>query len=77
MEDNTTCAIVLNYLQIAGTTPLMRAAKTGHQECVKLMINNGAHVDMRDANGMTAAEWSKKITHEDLTNKPWVIKFVS
>ena len=44
----------VNVRDKAGRTPLHLAALGGSDECVELLIDNGASVDAQDARGMTA-----------------------
>lgn len=47
-----------------GFTPLILAAKEGHSECIKLLLNCGAKVGICDKiNNMTAIHYSAKNGH--------------
>jgi ankyrin repeat protein len=48
MRDSRTC----------GETPLHRAAAFGEANTIQLLINAGAKVDARDANGDTPLSWA-------------------
>jgi ankyrin repeat protein len=39
----------------------MRAANSGHCECVKMLLQNGAQRDLRNASGKTAADLATAI----------------
>lgn len=41
----------LNATTPGGATPIMRAAYAGHLDMVKLLLNAGARVDLRDSDG--------------------------
>ena len=47
-----------------GFTPLIAAAKNGHAQCARVMIEAGAAVDAADNEGMTALLWAGKNGHE-------------
>ncbi len=53
-------------------TALMRAAQRGHAECVNVLLRNGAHRELRNANGHSAAELAKEAGHNKLAD---VIEF--
>jgi ankyrin repeat domain-containing protein 17 len=53
-------------LQVACTTALMQASQNGHLKCVKLLILNGARCDIRNANGLTAADLAADNGHADI-----------
>ncbi|MGD9008489.1 MAG: ankyrin repeat domain-containing protein, partial [Desulfobacteraceae bacterium] len=42
-----------------GWTPLMRAAKGGHQETLRILLQNGADVHLRNKEGKTALDYAK------------------
>ena len=44
----------------AGETPLMLAAAAGHDKIVKLIVDGGADVRMKDRNDDTALEYAEK-----------------
>lgn len=55
------------------TTPLMMAARGGHTDTVKLLIEEGADASLRNTLGMTAADFARKfadVRHEKPQN-PW------
>jgi DNA-binding NtrC family response regulator/ankyrin repeat protein len=44
----------VNWRNVFGTSPLMRAAKYGHEKVLRLLITHGAEVDAQNVNGTTA-----------------------
>ena len=42
-----------------GKTPLMYAARYNRAEIVKLLLNNGAKLDIKDSSGHTASDYAK------------------
>ena len=44
----------LNYQNGEGRTALMRSAKRGYKDIVRVIIDNGADVNLVDKNGKTA-----------------------
>lgn len=55
------------------TTPLMMAARGGHTDTMKLLVEEGADVSLRNSLGMTAADFARKfadVRHEKPQN-PW------
>ena len=49
-----------------GETPLIKAAKTGHKEVVKLLLEKGATLDLTDFTGRTALDHAKQNRHPDV-----------
>jgi ankyrin repeat protein len=47
--------MLFSYLQVGGTTALMRATQGGYQDCAYVLLNHGARCDLCNANGQTAA----------------------
>ena len=47
----------VNY-QKADKTPLMYAAIEGHTDVVKILLENGADIGLKDAEGQTAAMYA-------------------
>ena len=47
-----------NMQDSAGITPLMYAAELGSVDAMKLLLDNGAVVNLRNTNGATALMWS-------------------
>ncbi|KAG8586556.1 hypothetical protein GDO81_005421 [Engystomops pustulosus] len=39
-----------------GETPVHKAARAGSMDCLKALVTNGAQIDFRNANGLTAAD---------------------
>ena len=54
VEALITMGCSVNCINVAGSTPLMEAARKGHEEVVKKLILAGAMVDMQDGRGNTA-----------------------
>lgn len=60
----------VNKRSIDGATPLIAAAKLGHEGVVRLLIENGkAEYDMRDANGCTALCYAASGGHEGIVKR--------
>ncbi len=49
-----------------GTTPLMMAVRQDHPETVKLLIKLGADISLRNDDGASAGDWSRKSTDEEI-----------
>ena len=49
----------------AGKVPLMYAAQGGHTECVQLLLQRGANVNMRSASRSTAAHYAAEHGHKE------------
>lgn len=49
-----------------GDTPLMWAAEKGLVDMTKLLLNNGAAVDLKNKIGMTALDWAIKNGHNEV-----------
>lgn len=47
-------------------TPLMLAAQQGHKACVKVLLENGAHLDYLDRNKCTALDYAEENNHESV-----------
>ena len=43
---------------VFGLTPLMQAIKAGRSEAVKLLVDAGARLDLKDSEGRTAADYA-------------------
>jgi len=54
-----------NQSTLDGTKPLLIAAKKRNPELLKPLIENGAEVDGRDENGLTALMWAASMGLED------------
>lgn len=65
LPDNQKLTIV-NKVDIYGSTAMHIASSKGHYECVKLLTENGAEVDIQDRNGMTALHLSCLFGHFSL-----------
>jgi ankyrin repeat protein len=48
------------------TTPIMMAARSGHILTVKLLLDEGADVSLKNEQGMTALDFAKKFNHTDI-----------
>jgi len=48
-----------------GTTPLMMAAMYGNRELVKLLLESGADVGLRNAQGLNASDFAERAGRED------------
>lgn len=53
-----TAHVDLNLPDEYGKTVLMKAASYGYDNIVKLLLDNGAQVDLRDKNGWTALKYA-------------------
>jgi hypothetical protein len=51
---------------LEGNTALMAAAKGGHRDVVRLLLNCGAHVLMQNTRGMTAVHFAKLGNHMEV-----------
>ena len=51
-----------------GTSPLMAAAREGHEEIVKLLLSRKANINAKSAQGETALFWAVKGRHEEAEN---------
>ncbi|SNS78652.1 hypothetical protein SAMN06265795_106175 [Noviherbaspirillum humi] len=48
------------------TTPIMMAARGGHILTVKLLLDEGADVTLKNDQGMTAIDFAEKFNHKDI-----------
>lgn len=55
---------MLNAQDGKGRTPLMRAAANGQINAIKVLLERGAGLDLKDANGYTAAQIAQEAGHE-------------
>lgn len=53
---------------LAGQTPLYYAARRGHLECCKVLIEKGADVSHTDSNGKTAVEFARKAKYTEVAD---------
>lgn len=51
---------------LAGQTLLYYAARRGHLELCKILIEKGADISHTDSNGKTAVEYAKKAKYADV-----------
>ena len=58
--------IPINAVNIYGYTPLMEAAVRGHSEIVRVLIKNGARIDLKDNNGKTALQMAESNNHREV-----------
>lgn len=58
----------VNARNVAGQTPLILAARAGHQEVVRLLLLAGADRKIVDSRGWTAETWATKTHHDDTAN---------
>ncbi len=49
-----------------GTTPLMMAARGGHVSTVKLLLDNGADLTVKNQIGLTALDFAKTYKEPDV-----------
>jgi ankyrin repeat protein len=56
----------VNKTSKSGQTPLHMAAEGGKNEFVQHLVANGAEVDTKDGDGMTAFDLAKKMGHKDV-----------
>ncbi len=47
-----------------GYTPLLKAAKDGNEDVVKLLLNRGAQIEASAKDGMTALHWASYNGHD-------------
>ena len=52
-----------------GTTPLMMAAYGGSEEVVRVLLAAGADITARNLDSMTAVDWAKRKSHNNLAAK--------
>jgi len=48
----------INFTDKNGRTALMVAASSAHYDCVKLLLENGASINQKDKDGLTALIWA-------------------
>lgn len=53
--------------KLAAQTPLYYAARKGHLEMAKLLVEKGADIQHTDASNKTAVEVARKAKHGDVT----------
>ena len=57
----------MNSTDHGGKTALLWAAQKGRDECVNVLIESGADVNVRDLTGMTALQAARAGGHDDCT----------
>ncbi len=58
----------VNHKDKVKETPLFYAAREGKVECCRLLLNNGADVNVVDDRKQTALYFAKKFNHEKVIN---------
>ncbi len=56
----------VNAVNIYGYTPLMEAAVRGYSTIVRILIKNGARIDLKDNNGKTALKMAESNNHREV-----------
>jgi ankyrin repeat protein len=56
----------VDSLSLGNTTPLMMAVQSGNEQLVKLLLDKGADLQLRNAQGLTAIDIA------DIYDKPWI-----
>jgi len=62
---------IVNSMSPGNTTPLMMAVQSGNEQLVKLLLDKGADIQLRNANGLTAIDIA--VIYE----KPWIAEGLS
>jgi len=53
------CKVDVNVANIYGLTPLINATRKGYEEIVKMLVENGADLTLKDNEGRTALKWAE------------------
>jgi ankyrin repeat protein len=56
----------VDSMSLGNTTPLMMAVQSGNEQLVKLLLDKGADLQLRNAQGLTAIDIA------DIYDKPWI-----
>ena len=57
---------IVDSLSVGNTTPLMMAVQSGNEQLVKFLLDKGADLQIKNANGLTAIDIA------DIYDKPWI-----
>jgi len=57
---------IVDSLSVGNTTPLMMAVQSGNEQLVKFLLDKGADLQLKNANGLTAIDIA------DIYDKPWI-----
>ena len=57
---------LVDSVSLDGTTPLMMAVQSGNEQLVKLLLDKGANLQLRNTQGLSAIDIA------DIYDKPWV-----
>ncbi|MBU3550538.1 ankyrin repeat domain-containing protein [Polynucleobacter sp. MWH-Berg-3C6] len=57
---------IVDSLSVGNTTPLMMAVQSGNEQLVKFLLDKGADLQLKNANGFTAIDIA------DIYDKPWI-----
>lgn len=57
---------IVDSMSLGNTTPLMMAVQSGNEQLVKLLLDKGADMQIRNAQGLTAIDIA------DIYDKPWI-----
>ena len=58
LEHVISVSILFISQTLKGVTPLMFAARGGHLDCVRLLLENNADIETEDAEGWTALHYA-------------------
>ena len=57
---------LIDSVSLNGTTPLMMAVQSGNEQLVKLLLDKGANLQLRNTQGLSAIDIA------DIYDKPWI-----
>ncbi|OWS68884.1 ankyrin repeat domain-containing protein [Polynucleobacter campilacus] len=57
---------IVDSMSLGNTTPLMMAVQSGNEQLVKLLLDKGADLQLRNSQGLTAIDIA------DVYDKPWI-----
>ena len=60
------CATISEREAPRGMTDLMEAARKGDSQAIQTLLDNGANINTRDMNGMTALDLARDQQHGDV-----------